>query len=535
MHAHAPPRVSAPLPSHQRPAPNPFSFQALPRWDTPGKLPAPSQLSSITRPVAQTVAVCQASVTLHAQAIKSPRRTEDSDSEGMPRLTPEGPWPGILEEKRRPSFHLGLHQNQDNAETEYSALANPFSMRVQILNNFPTNSTLYRSAYRSQSVAMHRARCSCITSAAKSLDILRQNLQKAMNKEIDEIIQKYMEKFFKPGIENIKLNNGQNSVSEEHVHAVSRQILEEAKKMYISERPRSTTPVRDFPDNVSETGSSSGRIRIPSRRRRPSDSDSERSLPVKRKRKGRPPLNMSGRGTPSKTLKSHSPVRREGPKWETDRIKVDTLFVMGARANKALGLGATRGRLYIKHPDIFKYSGDQDDKQWLFDNHHMPATGGKAYMLMVEDIQELAKSDEYRDSPNLLLDEIIGFTVPEWMCEKMKIQMAAMRTDMPKPKVTSRSRSGTPDTRTPQGAGQVSRETHAKLPFSAFSSTASKQVLVEVKTEPSPSNTEEMELLSTGDNEEQNHVEMSPLNMGGGFDDVNSDLDTLDEAPFLAQ
>lgn len=43
-----------------------------------------------------------------------------------------------------------------------------------------------------------------------------------------------------------------------------------------------------------------------------------------------------------------------------------------------------------------------------------------------------------------------------------------------------------------------------------------------------------MELLSTGDNEEQNHVEMSPLNMGGGFDDVNSDLDTLDEAPFLA-
>lgn len=88
-----------------------------------------------------------------------------------------------------------------------------------------------------------------------------------------------------------------------------------------------------------------------------------------------------------------------------------------------------------------------------------------------------------RDSPNLLLDEIIGFTVPEWMCEKMKLQMAAMRTDVPKPKVANRSRSGTPDTRTLSGAGQVSREANAKLPFSAFSSNASKQVVVEVKTE----------------------------------------------------
>ena len=35
------------------------------------------------------------------------------------------------------------------------------------------------------------------------------------------------QKFFKVGIENIKLNNGENCVSEEHVQAVCRQILEE--------------------------------------------------------------------------------------------------------------------------------------------------------------------------------------------------------------------------------------------------------------------------------------------------------------------
>lgn len=43
-----------------------------------------------------------------------------------------------------------------------------------------------------------------------------------------------------------------------------------------------------------------------------------------------------------------------------------------------------------------QYSGDQDDKQWLFDNHHMPAIGGKAYILLYNDIENLANTDEYR-------------------------------------------------------------------------------------------------------------------------------------------
>ncbi|KAL3220761.1 hypothetical protein MRX96_005202 [Rhipicephalus microplus] len=84
-----------------------------------------------------------------------------------------------------------------------------------------------------------------------------------------------------------------------------------------------------------------------------SDSDSEASLQlVKKKKKGRPPLHqggvLSGRSTPCK-------------------LKADA-------ANKALGLGATRGRLYIKHPEVFKYSGDQEDKQWLYEHNQMPAT-----------------------------------------------------------------------------------------------------------------------------------------------------------------
>ena len=47
--------------------------------------------------------------------------------------------------------------------------------------------------------------------------------------------------------------------------------------------------------------------------------------------------------------------------------------------------------------DVFvQYSGDQDDKQWLYEKHHMPATGGRTYLLIVDDIKELADTDEYR-------------------------------------------------------------------------------------------------------------------------------------------
>ena len=46
----------------------------------------------------------------------------------------------------------------------------------------------------------------------------------------------------------------------------------------------------------------------------------------------------SGLGRPNTDLilvnKSGRPVRREGPKWEADRLEKDTLFILGSRANK---------------------------------------------------------------------------------------------------------------------------------------------------------------------------------------------------------
>ena len=56
-------------------------------------------------------------------------------------------------------------------------------------------------------------------------------------------------------------------------------------------------------------------------------------------------------------------------------------------------------------------------------------------------MQDLARdNEEYRDNPNVMAQNLSGFTVPDWMMEKVKIQMAALRTDFNKGK----SRSATP-------------------------------------------------------------------------------------------
>ncbi|XP_033748619.1 uncharacterized protein LOC117333434 isoform X2 [Pecten maximus] len=444
-------------------------------------------------------------------------------ADDMPKLLPVSPVNSHENE-------AGRHKEDKNVDMEeLTPIPNPFNMRLQNLANLPTTS-IYRSSYRAHSVAVQRAKSGCIVSAAKSLDLLRQNLQRFINKEIDVIVQQYVEKFFKPGIENIKENSGTVAVSEEHIQAVCRQMLEEAKKMYLSDQSRcSVTPTRDIPDNVSETGSTGSRSRVPfGRKRKQSDTDSEKSHAIPRRKKGRPPL-VSGRSTPSK-LKSSDPVKREGPKWDQERITLNSLFIMGARANKALGLGATRGRIYIKHPDLFKFSGDQDDKQWLYENHHMPATGGKAYMLLLEDVKELAEDDEYRDNGNQIPQELIGFTIPEWMLEKVKAQMMAGRTDSGKK--MGRSRSTTPN-EIPASSLQDEDDELKHLPFPSFSSRKIKDEM-----QNSPSGDTEMEFLSGADNDDQAFTRMSPFTLTGGFDDPSpspSDLDTLeDETPLSA-
>lgn len=102
---------------------------------------------------------------------------------------------------------------------------------------------------------------------------------------------------------------------------------------------------------------------------------------------------------------------------------------MGARANKVLGYGQTRGRLYVRHPNLVRYCGDQEDKEWLAAKNLMPPSGGKAYLLVLDDIKELTESDDYKCNPNLQLHELKGFEVPMFLLMKIKAFIEYVRTD----------------------------------------------------------------------------------------------------------
>uniref|UniRef100_A0A6B2FD23 Deoxynucleotidyltransferase terminal-interacting protein 1 n=1 Tax=Bothriechis nubestris TaxID=1766655 RepID=A0A6B2FD23_9SAUR len=258
------------------------------------------------------------------------------------------------------------------------------------------------------------------TDPVVSMDLLRAVLQPSINEEIQAVFGKYM-KFFQKAAGNVRENVGEDVDTEQLIQETCRSCLEQAKLLFCDgKRPIARVPhelpaikrAKPLEDEVSQQGS-----------------------PIPKKRKGRPPgqSQPGDRGASGVSVgksKSSEPVQRDGPKWDPLRLTETTSFVLGSRANKALGMGGTRGRLYIKHPHLFKYAADPQDKHWLAQEQYMRATGGKmAYLLLEEDIQDLAASDEYRVSQDLKLDELKPFTIPSWMIVKMQIHMKTLRSD----------------------------------------------------------------------------------------------------------
>ena len=43
----------------------------------------------------------------------------------------------------------------------------------------------------------------------------------------------------------------------------------------------------------------------------------------------------------------------------------------------------------MKHPELFKYSGDAEDKEWLTKSQVMSTTGGKAYLMVMQVLNRL--------------------------------------------------------------------------------------------------------------------------------------------------
>ncbi|XP_006818050.1 uncharacterized protein LOC102806133 [Saccoglossus kowalevskii] len=290
-------------------------------------------------------------------------------------------------------------------EPKMVKIPNPFCLTPQI---FPTR---VNKLVRTEESHYNTRNGGCVN-PAKALDLLRSVLQGAMNKEIKKVMDKYRH-FFDAAAQNIRDNYGEKSVSESNIMSTFQDAMEQAKEIFKSDETSSIASGKTEGEDIKDE---------PVRKKFKPLTDAS-FIPTPRRRKGRPPLQNR------EYKPKNEPVKREGPKWDPVRLTEDTCFVMGAKANKALGLGATRGRLYYKHPELFKYAGDQQDKAWLYENGLMPATGGKAFILIVEDIYDLSKHDDYKDNAEVQLSEIKPFKVNATILEKMRSYMRSNRTD----------------------------------------------------------------------------------------------------------
>jgi len=359
-------------------------------------------------------------------------------------------------------------------------------MRMVNLANFPLTCSAYRNCNSSKgNTLVSRSKASVTASSTKALNLLRISLQKSLNKELDAVLQKYLDTFFKPAVDNIRKNNGDNSISEYHLQAVCRQALDEAKKMYFvgnqletasvgtrSSPQRFSPHLMNLMDVNSDTESNPelkrrrGRITNNSSNCLFSDNESDFEGRENRKRKanGVKKLKTNGRSTPL------NGIDKSGHRWDPDRLNTNVKFVLGSKANKSLGFGLTRGRLYTKHPEIFRYIGDMEDRQWLSERGLMPPAGGRAYLIIKEDIEYLMSTDEYRGASGVNpLDMGEGFLVPQFMIEKMKVIMESSRTGK---KACSR-----PSSRNNQIEDQIEEEDHQEeVSVEPTDETTSRQV-----------------------------------------------------------
>jgi len=346
-------------------------------------------------------------------------------------------------------------------------------------------SSVHRSiATPSSRAAMERYRNSILNDPYESLDLLRKIIQEDITKKVSNVMQEFIKDYFGPAVENMKHNllgkDGQNDLDESSycsnhwLESVCCDALENAKLAFKNlnsfkafkdvdnnnsmNKDEQITKIKNENEPISKSGRSSKRkLEQISSKGNNSYESSDLGHTVKRKlakrnvSSGSPQShnstitkaavsnNIDNAGDTILITKHGKPVRREGIKWNPDRLNAsETLFILGSRANKALGLGGPgRARLYTKHPDLFKYSiKDREDKEWLAKQSGLIApgssVGGKAcYVMVLQDILELASTDEYASHPRRKHGELTnaGFYAPQCMVEKMKTLMKQIATD----------------------------------------------------------------------------------------------------------
>uniref|UniRef100_A0A1B0FBZ3 Uncharacterized protein n=1 Tax=Glossina morsitans morsitans TaxID=37546 RepID=A0A1B0FBZ3_GLOMM len=288
-------------------------------------------------------------------------------------------------------------------------------------------------------------------SAMRSLELVRIAVQSSFDKEIDELIKKFVENFFKPAYKNIKENLGQGSVSEDAFQKMSCALLENAKSQYkiyrfkpqnalatvspqllsydsnnlriAAKRPAPTKPAvaviemqkRFFPDEmVIQQPQQQITTIVPSTSQISAVQNSNSSN-----------QQQSNSNTTLQQQKVTSQPTRRQIFWNTAHISTTTKFVLDVQANQAFGFGTDgKERLASKHPELIRYLPDHEDRDWLVSQQIIPQQNrnSRFLFLIYDEVCRLYQThDIYRSKPNIDLSLMMTFSVADFIIQKMKV------------------------------------------------------------------------------------------------------------------
>jgi deoxynucleotidyltransferase terminal-interacting protein 1 len=220
-------------------------------------------------------------------------------------------------------------------------------------------------------VAMARCRSASLNDPKQAMELLRTLVQPLIDADIQAVMKKYVDAYFRPAANNARKNLGEANVSARLIEDVcltaidrARDALDFGKKVDPMTAASVAAASIDVNPIVIGPGVTIGGGDAAVKRRSFAPMATP-SVPIKRKKKKKSSFSSGSEKADGAqqqrpytdvivVSKSGKPVRREGPNWEPKRLTEETLFILGSKANKALGYGQTRGRLYIKHPELLK-------------------------------------------------------------------------------------------------------------------------------------------------------------------------------------
>nr|CAH8832899.1 unnamed protein product [Trichobilharzia regenti] len=101
----------------------------------------------------------------------------------------------------------------------------------------------------------------------------------------------------------------------------------------------------------------------------------------------------------------------------------NTSFALGSTANSWLGMGTARGRIYSKHPELFRYVCDNEDKAWLVQTGVIVSHGVKAYLVHAEQVYHIAEqinSQITKSSIGRGAEKLKTFKLPQKILQKVR-------------------------------------------------------------------------------------------------------------------